>query len=74
MHVPVNGNCAFNATHVISSTATSVPTAFDLTAFTTAGGGAQRDINTNAQQDLPRRQHLSLFGTVTGFFTPTSGR
>jgi hypothetical protein len=58
---------------VISSTATSVPTAFDLTAFTPAGG-TQSDINTNAKQNLPRRQHLSLFGTVTGLFTPTSGR
>jgi hypothetical protein len=52
VHVSVNGNGAFNAAHVISSTATFVPTAFDLTAsFTSAGGGTQSDTNTNAKQN-----------------------
>ena len=50
--VSVNGNGAVNAAHVIGSTATFVPTAFNLTAsFTPAGGGTQTDTNTNAKQN-----------------------
>src|SRR5262245_50827460 len=50
--VSVNGNGAFNAAHVIDSTATFVPTGFDLTAsFTPPGGPTETDINTNAKQN-----------------------
>jgi hypothetical protein len=52
VHVSVNGNGAFNAAHVVGSTATFVPTAFDLTAsFTPAGGETESDTNTNAKQN-----------------------
>ena len=52
VQVVVNGNGKFNAAHVIGSTATFVPTAFNLVAsFTPPAGPTQSDINTNAKQN-----------------------
>ena len=83
----VNGNGAWNAAHVADSTATFVPQAFDFTSdFTPTGGTTQHTTNdstkANAHGDLITctfdvlvtfpNGTLHLFGSATGFLTPTS--
>jgi hypothetical protein len=50
--VVVQGNGNFSAAHVVGSTSTFGPTAFDLTSsFTPAGGTTQTETNTSAQHN-----------------------
>ena len=87
MQVVLNGNGEFTPAHVVGSTATFVPQAFDITfEFTPTGGTTETVRNTNSKrnvhgdlvtcsfdvtQSFPFGT-LHLFGTATGFFTPAS--
>ena len=84
--VVINGNGAFTAAHVLGDTATFVPQAFDITfEFTSTGGTVETETSAfakpNVHGDLVTCSFdvahtfpdgsLHLFGTATGFFTPS---
>jgi hypothetical protein len=86
--VVTNGNGEFTPAHVIGSTQTFVPYAFDLTfTFTPPGGPTQTNMDTSAKggphkgamtctipfQSFSGPQGTSTIkGSVTGFLTPRS--
>src|ERR687892_50998 len=87
MQVVVNGEGEFTPAHVVGSTATFVPQAFDITfEFTPTGGTTVTERNTSSKrnvhgdlvtcsfdvtQSVPAGTS-HFFGTVTGFFAPAS--
>ena len=78
VQVAVNGNGTFNAAHVLGSTSTFVPTAFDTVfSFTPTGGPTESQSDTSAKQnqdkgnlvscDIPLA--LNTFTTPDGTFS-----
>jgi hypothetical protein len=89
VQVVVNGNGEFTPGHVVGSTAVFIPQAFNITfEFTPTGGTTESETDT-ASKANPHGNLVTcsidftqsfdfgtfhLFGTVTGFFTPASGK
>jgi hypothetical protein len=87
VQIAVNGNGEFTAAHVVGSTATFIPQAFNVTfQFTPPGGPTQSMTDTSSKANVPGdlvtcsvdvtvtfpEGTVHFFGTATGFFTPAS--